>query len=1157
MKEILLTSSVLILALLALRRLFRKTLSRRAQYALWGLVLLRLLVPASLPAAEFSLLTAAEPARQALETRLETPQRYFSPMSTVPASQFPAAKGAKPGHAIPDYEGSFDYPVLSEDGNTVTTYAVRLETPFIWKDVLTAVWGLGAGVMAAWLVFSNLRFWRKLREYRIPYAAEGAEYPVYLVESGLPSPCLFGLFRPAIYLTSAVLQSPDSLRHVLAHEETHARHGDPLWSLLRGVCLTVYWFDPLVWWAALASRTDCELACDEGALRRLGEAERVPYGRTLLSLIPVRKAPANPLLSATTMTAGKRQLKDRITRVAENQVYLGRALFAAVALAALVCAVTFTGAKTPAPEPARFHDVDEAVSTLAEELENYGGPEGGIMSKLVVYTPENPPEHFDLEDGELLRVYWGMSYSLSASLSDPMGWLCSLYRVDLEPDYLSRNMEILGSDGRYQYGISRPDRAPEIKQGRTEGMSLMNQVIDRVRETVLSCESLKPAALPDWDAAVAIPLDGLEPYEPQEAEALPFPYGSPKMLGGLEDPDHVLGDYGLMFFEGGDSATGGEVFAGVQHWARSSWPTPFWSFRPGAGGNYSASLFRNLLGHDGFCITYNANDREWPLTNEYYYLNEEGWPVLLARMEDYSQHMDLDGDGVDELVSNDMYADHFYFRRDGKHYKADLRPLLWTVWPMGTYLCFDGWDPATRSMPFRAQVSSDPSYQYRTLYFDGESLLVYNDQRHFTDHMIGWFDEEFTVKDAALTAVEERFHASRLDGAFCDDWRITSIGESHGLEVDGKFYVFKQVSYEFHTPELQDAPALGEGIQDHWAAPSSENLYLLFLVPSWNSSDEISYADFVYLYSFQQEGSLVLSEELVREKLREMPPSDTIYLGAATLQAETSIVSAANLAQAVMDRLLEADTVNMSLLASRGGGRYDVDPQAGNGPSQARGFTSHYDWSYAEDTGDMPAESLLLMSPGGDLSLRFWPESELVLLHTYRESTWLRAEPKDDPGGHPYENIFNYMRSWYDEAELAGLSPTIRVTSRNLSREQVVRLWADLYEGTKRKVSPGSKYACTYVQIEDISFPDWLDELTEEELDSLYPEATRGHERFAFSYTTVFVPENDRALNGIMLGDTAPYEGPDALEGARTYNHCGYMYLTEEGWRCDGVGTGW
>ena len=42
MREVLLTSSALILALLVLRRVFRKQISRRVQYALWGLVLLRL-----------------------------------------------------------------------------------------------------------------------------------------------------------------------------------------------------------------------------------------------------------------------------------------------------------------------------------------------------------------------------------------------------------------------------------------------------------------------------------------------------------------------------------------------------------------------------------------------------------------------------------------------------------------------------------------------------------------------------------------------------------------------------------------------------------------------------------------------------------------------------------------------------------------------------------------------------------------------------------------------------------------------------------------------------------------------------------------------------------------------------------------------------------
>jgi len=42
-----------------------------------------------------------------------------------------------------------------------------------------------------------------------------------------------------------------------------------------------------------------------------------------------------------------------------------------------------------------------------------------------------------------------------------------------------------------------------------------------------------------------------------------------------------------------------------------------------------------------------------------------------------------------------------------------------------------------------------------------------------------------------------------------------------------------------------------------------------------------------------------------------------------------------------------------------------------------------------------------------------------------------------------------------------------------------------------------------------------------------------------------------------MAGNTGEYEGGDAPEGALTYWHCGYMYLTETGWRCAGVGTGW
>ena len=1141
MREILLTSSALILALMALRRLFRRTLSRRAQYALWGLVLLRLLLPVNLPAADFSLLTAAKPAADRVEALYITPDR-----ATVGRTDggyvwgVPNTPKAAVGPATPDNSRTF----LDRDaqGNEVKI-TENYKTQILLSDLLPPIWYGGMAVMACWLVLSNLLFWRKLRGARKPCPVEGSSRAVYLVERGLPSPCLFGLFRPAIYLTPAALQSPDRLRHILAHEETHARHLDPLWSLLRAVCLTVYWFDPLVWWAALASRTDCELACDEGALRRLGEAERVPYGRTLLSLIPVRKAPANPLLSATTMTAGKRQLKDRITRVAENPVYLGRALFAAVALAALLCAVTFTGAK----EPDHFSDVDEAVSALAEELENYGGPKADIMSKLIVYTPENSPEYFNLEDGELLRVYWGSLVVVSSSLSDPLGWLCSLYRLDPEANYLPRNTEILGGDGQYFYALSRPDWAPEMKRGETTGMSLMNQVMGRVREAVLSCESLKQTDRPDWEAAITIPLDGLEPYEPQAAEELPFPYGSQQMLGGLEDLEHVLGDYGLMFFTGGpDPSQGGEVFAGVQHWARSSFPKPFWSFRPGAGGKYSASLFRNLLGHDGFCITYNANDEYRTLTNEYYYLNEEGWPVLLARMEDYPQRADLDGDGVDELASLPFMGPYeLYFRRGDRHYQVDLDQILSPYWTAGTDFFYESWEngglcfQARRPANLTAGVLSGADS--RTLYFKGDSFLVYNDQRNFSSHVLNWPDLPHAVIDTAREEVQKEFEAA---GEPYDDWRVTWFDGPRTLELAGESFPVYRILYEFHAPEVQPSQALES--PDHWVDPCYPEA--LFLVFRDDSPDRFS-SELTYQFSMRQ--TPWPTAEQLPHRLARVP------LGTAELQAETAAATAEALVQLELDRLMEADTVNMNLLVPEGGGRYDVDPQDWNGPSWAHSLVSDYDWSFAGDPGDMPAESLLLMSPGGDLSFRFWPGSDLVLISNRRESVWLRAEPNGNPEWVTTIKIFDTMRLWYDEAELTALSPVIRVYDRDLSQEEIVQAWADANEKTKLELTPGSKFACTYVRNQDIWFPDWLDELTGEELESFYPENTKGHERFAFAYSTVFVPENDEALHWLMAGNTGSYEGGDAPEGAQIYSRCGYMYLTDEGWRCDDVGTGW
>ena len=342
MKDILITSSVLITAILLLRFLFRSTISRRTQYALWLLVALRLLIPASIGSSSWSVASITDklPERETTES-----------IVTVVGGDIPQLAPREPDPTLPEAMRQEMYREYQREWKDEVD-RVKVETggtPITVQDILRAAWYSGMAVMALWFLAANIRFARKLRRTRVPLDGAESKYPVYLCDD-IPSPCLFRLFRPAIYVTSEAAKEENRLRYVIAHEETHARHLDPLWSLVRSVCLAVWWFNPLVWLAAYCSRADCELACDEGTLVRLGESARVSYGETLLALIPVRRG-GNPMLTATTMTAGKRQMKERIRRIAEHKRPLAAALVVVLALTGVACAATFTGARQASAEP--------------------------------------------------------------------------------------------------------------------------------------------------------------------------------------------------------------------------------------------------------------------------------------------------------------------------------------------------------------------------------------------------------------------------------------------------------------------------------------------------------------------------------------------------------------------------------------------------------------------------------------------------------------------------------------------------------------------------------------------------------------------------------------------------------------------------------------
>lgn len=339
-----LTSALLILVVIVLRALLGKRVSAGLRYALWAVVLVRLLVPVQLFTAPVAgMWTMAEPGGE-------------TGMTDAPFA--PAAE------ALPDLTASAGAPEAVSVFSAPSAAPVSPAAPDLnaLSGALGWIWLGGAAVMALVLVASNLQFSRRLRRMRIPLEGTACPLPVYRA-AGLPSPCLFGLARPAVYVTPDAAADPQMLRHVLTHEYTHYRHGDHIWNILRSLALAVHWWNPLVWLAVALSCRDCELACDEGALRRLGDGERIAYGRTLLTLLTEKPRPASLLRCATTMTGGQKNVFDRVTRIARAPK---RWLWAAVVLvltAALACACSFASTEEAAPEP----DLDDSSLSMEQQ----------------------------------------------------------------------------------------------------------------------------------------------------------------------------------------------------------------------------------------------------------------------------------------------------------------------------------------------------------------------------------------------------------------------------------------------------------------------------------------------------------------------------------------------------------------------------------------------------------------------------------------------------------------------------------------------------------------------------------------------------------------------------------------------------------------------
>lgn len=340
--------SLVILALLPVRLLLKKA-PRVFSYALWGIVLLRLLCPFS-PESPLSLLPAIEPVAESYELSQE---------SISPADAGLAAWQLT-GDLLNGGIGSQHVRTTQTDALGNREYVVT-----DWWNVLLLssqyLWLAGFSVMLLWGLLSWLRLRLLLREAM--YEAPG----IWLAEN-IPTPFVLGLLKPRIYLPIGL--SGEAREYILLHERQHIRRGDPVIKLMAYLALCLHWFNPLVWLAFRLSVRDMEMSCDEAVLKKLGDQVRGAYAQTLLTFAVGRQHPG-----LTPLAFGEGDPKSRIRNLSR---WKKPALWSLVA-AGVCCAVLGLCLLTNPPSKEPMTLVSDTIPAEGLYLEITGMEDGELL----------------------------------------------------------------------------------------------------------------------------------------------------------------------------------------------------------------------------------------------------------------------------------------------------------------------------------------------------------------------------------------------------------------------------------------------------------------------------------------------------------------------------------------------------------------------------------------------------------------------------------------------------------------------------------------------------------------------------------------------------------------------------------------------------------
>ena len=391
-----LQSTILVIAILIVRKALGERLHVYIRYGLWLLVALRLVIPVNLIDSPVSALRLENVLAARLTERAFEMGESEDLLTGSERMEREPESAQEKGSNFAERRLAMRERIVSESAqdhtngiNDVRKQAAafdRQEERTAW--ILTVIWVTGGLSVGGFFAAAQLSFRRRL--YRTREICQGrlleetsgqtwtkCRLRVYHV-NGLEASCLAGVVHPAVYIGADLKTDSDYFRYTITHEQVHYLHGDHLWALLRVVLVSVYWFHPFVWIAAAASVRDGELACDYGTIRRLGEKERLTYGEMLLALS--RSSCGRKMYSYGTMLhPGKFEIEERILRLAGgNGSRMAAGILTVLFMLAMAgCAFTGTKQRTETETEGTAAGNQELVEDNVEEIQAVPDHENG------------------------------------------------------------------------------------------------------------------------------------------------------------------------------------------------------------------------------------------------------------------------------------------------------------------------------------------------------------------------------------------------------------------------------------------------------------------------------------------------------------------------------------------------------------------------------------------------------------------------------------------------------------------------------------------------------------------------------------------------------------------------------------------------------------